>query len=150
MFRLYFPASVAPLKPADAAHPAAAPGPPSPGTTILIAEDEPVVLATADALLRHAGYKTVLAADGHEAVHQFRAHPLGFSAVLLDLTMPGLDGAEVLRVMRALNPGVRVLIMSGYSEQDIFSRLRGQGEVPVMRKPFTQETLLTRVAELLA
>ena len=118
--------------------------------TAIIAEDEPVVLATADALLRHHGYQTVLASDGHEAVQQFRANPQRFAAVLLDLTMPGLDGAEVLRVMRALNPAVRILIMSGYSEQHIFARLRGQGEVPVMRKPFTQETLLARVAEVIA
>jgi two-component system cell cycle sensor histidine kinase/response regulator CckA len=149
LFRLYFPTSVAPVKRTTDTAPATPLAPPRPGATILIAEDESVVLATADALLRHHGYKTVLAADGHEAVHQFRAQPRGFSAVLLDLTMPGLDGAEVLRVMRALNPEVRVLVMSGYSEQDIFSRLRGQGEVPVMRKPFTQETLLTRVAELI-
>lgn len=146
-FRLFLPAS------ADITRfPSTSGGPalplPRPGDTILIAEDEPVVLATADALLRHHGYETVLASDGHEAVHQFRATPLRFSVVLLDLTMPGLDGAEVLRVMRALNPAVRVLVMSGYSEQDIFSRLRGQGEVPVMRKPFTQETLLARVAEV--
>ena len=120
------------------------------GGTLLIAEDEPVVLATADALLRHHGYQTVLAADGHEAVQHFRASPQRFAAVLLDLTMPGLDGAEVLRVMRALNPNVRILVMSGYSEQHIFARLRGQGEVPVMRKPFTQETLLTRVAEVIS
>jgi hypothetical protein len=120
-----------------------------PGGTILIAEDEPVVLATADALLRHHGYQTVLAADGHEAVHLFRVSPLGFSAVLLDLTMPGLDGAEVLRALRTVNPAVRVLVMSGYSEQDIFNRLHGQGEVAVLRKPFTQETLIARLAEII-
>ena len=107
------------------------------------------MLATADALLRHHGYQTVLAADGHEAVHQFRVSPLGFSAVLLDLTMPGLDGAEVLRALRTVNPAVRVLVMSGYSEQDIFNRLHGQGEVAVLRKPFTQETLIARLAEII-
>ncbi len=148
-FRLYLPVSTPKAKPA-LSEKAAPVIPRHRGGTILIAEDEPVVLATADALLRHHGYSTVLAADGHEAVHQFRAQPHAFSAVLLDLTMPGLDGAEVLRVLRAINPDVRVLVMSGYSEQDIFSRLRGQGEVPVMRKPFTQEVLLTRIAQLTA
>ncbi len=147
-FRVHLPAAHRtdlPPKPVSPARPPAVVS-----GTLLIAEDEPVVLATADALLRHHGYETVLAADGHEAVQQFRANPQRFAAVLLDLTMPGLDGAEVLRVMRALNPEVRILIMSGYSEQHIFARLRGQGEVPVMRKPFTQETLLDRVAEVIA
>jgi CheY-like chemotaxis protein len=109
-----------------------------------------VVLATADALLRHHGYKTVLAADGHEAVHQFRSSPRGFAAVILDLTMPGLDGGEVLRVIRALNPDARVLTTSGHSEHDILARVRGQGDVPVLRKPFTHGSLLAKVAETIA
>ena len=147
-FRLFLPpAAHAPKLPAPGA---AAPPAPAGGATILLVDDEPIVLATADALLRHFGYKTVLAVDGHEAVHQFRANPFGFAAVLLDLTMPGLDGGEVLRVIRALNPAVRVLIMSGYSEQDILTRVRGQGPVLVLRKPFTQETLLAKVAEVVA
>jgi len=62
--------------------------------------------------------------------------------VLLDLTMPGLDGAEVLREIRAVNADVRVLLMSGYSEQDVLKRLKGQGRVAFLHKPFTQETLL--------
>ncbi|MBI5771090.1 MAG: transporter substrate-binding domain-containing protein [Verrucomicrobia bacterium] len=147
-FRLFFPAA-APL-PAPAAPVAAKAMNPAPGGTLLLVDDEPVVLATADALLRYQGYKTVLAADGHEAVHQFRANPRGFAAVLLDLTMPGLDGGEVLRVIRALNPNVRVLIMSGFSEHDILARVRGQGDVPVLRKPFTHDSLLAKVAEVIA
>jgi two-component system cell cycle sensor histidine kinase/response regulator CckA len=147
-FRVFLPAAVQVPKPA-ALDGQAAPHP-SPGGTILLVDDEPVVLATADALLRHNGYKTVLAADGHEAVHQFRANPRGFAVVLLDLTMPGLDGSEVLRVIRAVNPDVRVLIMSGFSEHDILARVRGQGPVPVLRKPFTHETLLAKLAETIA
>ena len=148
-FRIYLPVTTRPLSP-QSAHPL----PPRPAAargsgTILIADDEPVVLATADALLRFNGYETVLANDGHEAVNQFRAQPHAFSAVLLDLTMPGLDGAEVLRAIRVINPGVRVLIMSGYSEQDVFARLRGLGEAAILRKPFTQQTLLTRIAEVI-
>ena len=147
-FRLFFPAATAPpalLRPA-----APRPAPAIPAGTILLVDDEPVVLATADALLRHAGYRTTLAADGHEAVQRFRASPRGFAAVLLDLTMPGLDGGEVLRVIRALNPDVRVLLMSGYSEHDILARVRGQGPVPVLRKPFTHEALLAKLAEVVA
>ena len=147
-FRLFLPAAAHFPKPAAAPTPRLPPR--AAGGTILLVDDEPVVLATADALLRHHGYKTVLASDGHEAVHQFRASPRGFAAVLLDLTMPGLDGGEVLRVIRALNPDVRVLIMSGFSEHDILARVRGQGPVPVLRKPFTLETLLAKLAETIA
>ncbi len=146
-FRLFLPASRQPAKPTPAA-----PAPETPARnghgTILVADDEPVVLATADAVLRHHGYATVLAHDGHEAVRRFKAEPAAFSAVLLDLTMPGLDGAEVLRTIRAVQPKVRVLVMSGFSEQDVFSRLRGLGEVAILRKPFTQETLVARIREV--
>ena len=117
---------------------------------ILLADDEPAVLATTDKLLRRRGYQTVLASDGLEAVQKFRADPNGFAAVLLDLTMPGLDGAEALRAIRALNPKAPVLLTSGYSERDVLDRLRDQGPVPVLRKPFTNEMLLTSVAQIIS
>ena len=116
--------------------------------TLLIADDEPTVLSTADALLRHRGYETVLATDGREALRQFAATPHRFTAVLIDLTMPGLDGAEVLREIRLLNPTVRVLMMSGFSEQDILNRLQGLGPVAILHKPFTMQTLLARLADV--
>ncbi len=117
---------------------------------ILVADDEAVVLATTDAVLRHYGYTTELAVDGLEAVARFRANPQGFVAVLLDLTMPGLSGAEVLRESRQLNPTVRVLLMSGYSEQDVLSRLEDQGVVAILHKPFTRQALLARIGEVIA
>lgn len=113
--------------------------------TILIADDEPAVLAIADKMLRRHGYQTALAIDGTEAVQHFRANPQGFAAVLLDLTMPGIDGAEVLHVIRTLNPTMPVLLMSGYSEQDVLARISDQGPVSVLRKPFTHDTLLVGI-----
>lgn len=117
---------------------------------ILVADDEPVVLATTDKLLRRRGYQTMLATDGLEAVQKFRDNPDGFAAVLLDLTMPGLDGAEALRAIRKLNPKTPVLLTSGYSERDVLDRLHDQGPVPVLRKPFTNETLLDSIAKVIA
>ena len=118
--------------------------------TILVADDEPAVLATANALLSHLGYRTVLAADGDEAVRLFQTSPGTFAAVLLDLTMPGRNGAEVLREIRALNPAVRVLVMSGFSEQDVLDRLGDLGPVAILHKPFNRETILAHMAKLTA
>jgi PAS domain S-box-containing protein len=118
--------------------------------TILIADDEPAVLKTFDNQLRRNGYQTMLAADGLEAVKHFRATPHGFTALLLDLTMPGLDGAEVLREVRAMNPYTSVLVMSGFSEKDVLDRLAGLGPVSILQKPFTLETLLERLREVTA
>jgi PAS domain S-box-containing protein len=146
-FRLYLPIALTPRETASGrSNP---PIPPRVATgTVLIADDEPVVREAADLMMRHHGYKTVLAADGHEAVRSFQANPNGFYAVLLDLTMPGLDGAEVLRVIRAQNPRVPVLMMSGFSEKDVFDRLRGFNDVGILRKPFTHAVLLRRIADV--
>ena len=145
-FRLYLPVSAktTPGTTAPASPPAAAQGG---NGTILIAEDEAVLLTTMDALLRHHGYRTVLANDGSEALEKYRAKG-PFALVILDLTMPGLDGAEVLRAIRAAPPSPPVLVMSGFSEQDVFSRLQGLGQVPILRKPFSKDALLSRIAEL--
>jgi PAS domain S-box-containing protein len=144
-FRLFLPPATATKAPPPA-EPAA---PATCGSgTILIADDEPIVLETTDALLRHFGFSTVLARDGHEAVAQFRAHRGALTTVLLDLTMPGLDGAEVARVIRAESPKLPVLVMSGFSEQDVFARIRGMGRIAILRKPFTGDMLRAQLAEL--
>jgi two-component system cell cycle sensor histidine kinase/response regulator CckA len=150
-FRIHLPALASDRPPAAIRHtlPALEKTTPSLGT-ILIADDEPAVLKTFDNQLRRNGYKTILAADGHEAVRHFRTAPQGFAAILLDLTMPGLDGAEVLREIRALNPRTSVLVMSGFSEKDVLDRLAGLGPVSILQKPFTLETLLERLREVTA
>jgi len=150
-FRLYLPAaSTASPTPVTAAAAPADPTTQPVRGTVLVADDEPSVLATANALLSHLGYRTVLAADGQEAVRLFEANPRGFAAVLLDLTMPGLSGAEVLREMRALNAEVRVLVMSGFSEQDVLDRLGDLGPVGIMHKPFTRDALLQHLTKVVA
>ncbi len=145
-FRLFLP--IATDEPVPA--PPAAPPVAASGGTLLIVDDEPSVRQTAELLLQHHGYTTAVAADGIAAVNLFRATPDRFDAVLLDLTMPGLDGAEVLREIRALRPAARVLVMSGFSEQDVLHRLRGLGAVTLLHKPFTLDTLLAKVGEALA
>lgn len=150
-FRLYLPASsrVAVPRTAPAPVPSSAPLARQQGSgTLLIADDEPFVLEATSAVLRHRGYETVLATDGNDAVGRFRENPDRFCAVLLDLTMPGLGGAEALRAIRSVNATVPALVMSGFSEQDVFDRVRGLGRVSIVRKPFTQEVLLSRVAEI--
>ncbi len=117
--------------------------------SILIADDEPAVLKTTSTVLRRCGFDTVLARDGNEAVQLFRDRGRDFAMVLLDLTMPGLDGAEVLQAIRSMNPDTRVLLMTGYSEQDVFDKIQGQKDVAVLRKPFTQDVLISRVNDVI-
>jgi two-component system cell cycle sensor histidine kinase/response regulator CckA len=151
-FRVYFPVVAAPA-PVEVGPVVAPPPPPPPsadGALILVADDERIVLSSVDRMLRQRGYRTVLATDGLEAVRLFRAQPEAFAAVVLDLTMPGLDGAEALHQMRSLAPGIRALLVSGFSEQEVLERLRDQNRVIVLPKPFTRDSLHEHLARVFA
>ncbi len=142
-FRIYFPAA----DPAALFAPQLTSGPASaPGGTILVADDEPAVLAMVGVTLKRHGYAVVSARDGREAVEKFSAQPAAFSLVLLDLTMPVLDGAHALREIRALRPAIPLLVMSGYGAQDTLAKLRDAGRVDFLAKPFSTEELLAVIA----
>ena len=148
IFRLFLP--LAPTTPPASSALPTRPNERSRRGTILVADDEPTVLATVKLLLGNLGYPVVTATDGQEAVDHFRAAPDGFMAVLLDLTMPQLNGAEALREIRRLNSSVPVLVMSGFSEQDVLNRLKGLGPVEILHKPFNREAFITRLTRITA
>ena len=117
--------------------------------TILVVDDEPHVRSVAGALLQRNGYTVAMAADGYEALALALAHGARFTAVLLDLTMPGLDGPGTLKELRLLNPTLPVLLMSGFSESDARKRLPGDPFVSFLPKPFTADDLIQKLRELL-
>ena len=146
-FRIALPAAPPPAVFAD---PVSAPAPASASglCTVLVADDEPTVLKMVTATLTRRGYTVVPARDGQEAVTLFRAQPAAFGAVLLDLTMPILDGEQALREIRQLAPATRFLVMSGYSQQETLRRLRETGPVDFLPKPFSTEELLAAVQRI--
>ncbi len=82
--------------------------------TILVAEDEPLVRDLAIRVLEHAGYKTISASDGLDALETFRKHQAEVSLVMLDVVMPRMNGHEVYQRMRLLSPSVKVVFSSAY------------------------------------
>ncbi|WP_414662839.1 PAS domain-containing hybrid sensor histidine kinase/response regulator [Horticoccus sp. 23ND18S-11] len=108
---------------------------------VLVVDDEETVRTVASRMLAVLGYTTECANDGREAVELYRADPSRFRIVLLDLTMPHLDGEETFRQLRHLNPGVRVVLMSGFNEQEAVSRFTGKGLAGFVQKPFDLESL---------
>jgi PAS domain S-box-containing protein len=127
-------------------------GAPEPGRgegTVLVADDEETVRRVAAAMLESVGFRVVLADDGAAAVERFRAGPDGYRLVLLDLTMPGLGGEEALRALRRVRPDVRVILMSGYAEQEVTTRFAGQGLAGFVQKPFQLPTLIAKVRQAL-
>jgi two-component system, cell cycle sensor histidine kinase and response regulator CckA len=109
---------------------------------ILICDDEETIRAVARRVFELAGYTVLTAADGREAVRVFRERAEEIAGVLLDMTMPGLSGEEVFREMRRIKPDVKVLLSSGYNEQDATSQFVGKGLAGFLQKPWTPDDLL--------
>jgi PAS domain S-box-containing protein len=90
--------------------------------TILIVDDEEVVRRAAAAALERFGYRVVLAEHGEQAVDLFRRDPFAYDAILLDLTMPLMNGEEVLPLLREIRPDIKVIVCSGYTEVEAMQR----------------------------
>jgi two-component system, cell cycle sensor histidine kinase and response regulator CckA len=119
-------------------------------STILLVDDEETVRAIAAKILRSSGYEVVQARDGVEALDLFRRRAPAFNLVLLDLTMPKMDGELTLQALRNEDGGVRIILMSGYDEQATLERFAGRGVDGFVPKPFTAEVLLERVRKVVA
>ena len=118
--------------------------------TILIVDDEKTVRTVARHTLEMAGFTVMLAEDGRAGVEQFRTRAGEITAVLLDMTMPDLSGEEVFREMRTIRPEVRVILSSGYNEQDTISHFQGKGLAGFIQKPYRPTQLIEKVREILA
>jgi len=147
-FKILLPCADGPAEPAEPAPAGDEPAWRGQGT-VLVVDDEETVRAVAARMLERLGYTVVLAGDGREAVEIFRAEPARFALVLLDLTMPHLDGEETFRQLRHLAPGVKVILMSGFNEQEAVSRFTGKGLADFLQKPFEADGLTQAVRRVL-
>jgi len=116
---------------------------------VLVVDDEEPVRTIACLVLERAGCRTVSAANGQEAVDIFATRGDEIDLVLLDLTMPVMDGEETLRALRAIRADIRVLLSSGYNRQDTTARFAGEGLAGFLQKPWTAPDLQDAVARIL-
>lgn len=117
--------------------------------TILVVDDEETVRTLAARMLERCGFKVLLANDGSSAIHLLSAHSNEITAVLLDLTMPHMDGHEAITEIRKLAPRIPVVLTSGYSEQDLSRRFREFTNIAFLEKPYTRAALITTFRKLL-
>jgi PAS domain S-box-containing protein len=117
--------------------------------TILIIDDENTVRRTAKASLESRGYSVILADNGSEGIEIFRRRQSKISAVLVDLTMPEMNGEEVLRRLTAIRPGVKVVLSSGFNEVEVIQRFAGKGLAGFIHKPYTALALATKISEII-
>ena len=100
-------------------------------------------------MLEHLGFSVLTALDGREAVEVFREHADETVCVLLDLTMPHLDGEQAFREIRRIRPEAQVVLSSGYSMLDATQRFAGKGLAGFIQKPYTMATLRESLEEVL-
>jgi CheY-like chemotaxis protein len=117
--------------------------------TILLVDDEEPVLDVGGTMLGNVGFKVRTAMDGREALEVFRQYQGDIVCVVLDLMMPKMDGVETLRELRRIQEDVKVVLSSGYHEQDVTQRLAGTGFAGFLKKPYTADTLIGQLRQAL-
>jgi CheY-like chemotaxis protein len=120
----------------------------SAGGTVLLVDDEPDIRAVGEKMLAYLGFTVVTATDGAQAVEILRTHTAPFRAAIVDLTMPGMTGEDVVRELRRIQD-LPVLVMSGYSEWDVQNRFIGRKKTEFLQKPFTLPGLHAKMRALL-
>ncbi len=147
-FQVLLPAS--PEVAAPAAAPLAATAAWRGSGTILIVDDEASLRGLLCRMVSDMGFDTLTAADGRAGVEVFRAHADRIRLVLLDMTMPHMDGQQALEEMERLRSDVRAILMSGYDEYTATRRCVGKGLAGFLHKPFHSEDVLTLIRKTLA
>ena len=123
---------------------------PGGSATILVVEDEPAVREIAVEILAELGYRVLEAAEGDEALRIFGAHAAEIDLLLTDVVLPGkMKGRDVAERITSMRPEVKVLFMSGYTENSIVHQGRLDDGVNLIGKPFRREQLARKVADLL-
>jgi CheY-like chemotaxis protein len=126
----------------------AAPATPKPSVTVLVADDNEVAQRLCRRVLEKAGHKVLTASDGIEAVALALANPLDM--ILMDVAMPGMDGLEAMRQIKAVKPGMAIVIASAHSMASDRERFLAAGADDVLSKPFRLTDLTAVVTKLTA
>ena len=116
------------------------------GPKILVVDDEAPVLKLVRRVLMRAKFDVLAAEDGERALELVAQEPV--AAAVLDLTLPGIDGAEVARRLRERFAGLPVIITSGYDEATARARASGIDDAVFLQKPFTPKVLTEAVSKL--
>lgn len=117
--------------------------------TILLVDDEPMVLQVGRHMLTRLGFSVLTASGGREALERFRQHRNEIICILLDLSMPHMHGKEVFRELRRMRDDVPIIVCSGYSEYDTSAEFAGKGMAGFLQKPYSKSDLAAKLKEVL-
>jgi two-component system cell cycle sensor histidine kinase/response regulator CckA len=116
--------------------------------TILVVDDEPEIRKLVAAMLTRSGYRVLIADTGENAIRLFRTNP-DTDLLLTDVVAPGMSGPMIADQIAAMNPGIKVLFMSGYEGSQVVRRYVLEKGYSLLVKPFTMEQLLDKVKTVL-
>jgi two-component system, cell cycle sensor histidine kinase and response regulator CckA len=117
--------------------------------TILLVDDEKIIIDVARDMLEILGYKVIAAQRGRETIDIYTRLKDEIALVILDMVMPGLNGAEVFLALKEINPNVKVILASGYVVNRQIDAVMQQGCRAFMPKPFSLEELSVKVRQVL-
>ena len=113
----------------------------APAATILVVDDEDTVRGVCKEMVQALGYAVITACDGQEGVDTFRKYASQIDCVILDMSMPRMDGMQALAELRRVRPDVRVVLSSGYTEHEATRRVAGGAAVAFIQKPYVLKAL---------
>jgi PAS domain S-box-containing protein len=119
----------------------------SSGQTILLVDDEEILRRAVATMLRKRGFSVLEAGEGRAAVELFRAHAARVAVILLDLTLPGLSGREVLAELKGILTSINVIVTSAYGRELAMAEMGGDYSLPYLRKPYAINELLCVIRE---
>lgn len=145
-FRVYLPITERPLS--SRKMPKVSSPVPMSSRTVLLAEDQPSIRSVLRESLESQGYRVLEAQNGREALKLAEHHPGPIDVLVTDVIMPQIRGFELAKRVTEFRPDIRVIFMSGYSEDALLeNRLLSQGNATLIQKPFDPEDLVQRVSE---
>jgi CheY-like chemotaxis protein len=117
--------------------------------TVLLVDDEKMVLDVGQAILQRLGHPVVTALSGEEAVDRFVEHRESIGCVVLDLTMPGMDGRETFMRLRELDPTIPIIIASGLAVDQVLGQFGERPPTAVIQKPYQIADLSDKIQLIL-
>jgi PAS domain S-box-containing protein len=117
--------------------------------TVLLVDDENTVTDVLEKALILMGYKVILARDGGKALEVYRKNQEAIAVVILDMIMPGISGGKTYDLLKEVNPGVKVILASGYSEDGEAAQIMSRGCDGFIQKPFGIKELSKKIREIL-
>lgn len=122
----------------------------SPGTRVLLVDDDPLILEFTTEILTRQGYTVETCEDGADAVAHYKQQPDAVDVVVLDMMMPGMDGSQTIHLLKEINPQVRIVLASGYSQDALADELITENVAGFIQKPFNRQELTNLLDEILS